>query len=1332
MAPSVVLAYQQHLFLSQQLPAAQIKLITGMNSPEYWKSQQIWDKALLNIDVVVCTPQILLDALDYGFVSFRETSLIVVDEAHHCFGDHSLNLIMKNHYHTLPDGDSFWSRPAILGLSASPVTRKSVAELQRLEENLGARCVAPTKQLGEYTAFANAPKLQVVTYSDSPCRSFPILSALTSIVNQLEIDDDPFVQKLRSKSGLQSQEKLKKIITKNKTPAMEELFRFQRSAVDLNDSLGPWAARAYITTCLQKVQTTYSEALQSPTSSDGDSIPYLRRTLEPLFGMMVQTFSDPPGAGDCSAKVDALISLLIDEHQPATRALIFTKTKYAAWALTKLLHTHIQIQDYRPFSFVGCSNPSHQSIFDFSQPVVQIQALDAFRRGELNLCIATSVMEEGIDVPAMNLVICFDEPSNLRSFVQSRGRARHQESKFIMFRHMQDADTKLVKWHTVEEEMNLACAEERHELEERRARENHEEVGANELTRTSATLTYENSQQRLQRFSAIISRRIEPGMATPLYVLSESSNTDVRATVHLPNTLGPALRVFQSKFAWRTERMAKRDAAFQAYKFLYESGLVTDNLIPADLSEKDCLLQHEDRNIEKRDSVYSIPPQYDPWPEVTELLATNETLYSHAIQTTSPSNDFPAMSLLLPMKLDRCSFLLHESFSEQINISISSGVEVSKSSLEISRKISFHLLSTILGRRMRGAKIDQVPLVVIPNIPPEMLQTWYEQYSGSRPFVERMSNGDEHTRELLLKVATRNIPYVFRPHVFEEATGDDDRPTVRATKLSRRLDYLSPQNAVHGTGVAAQESFLPADCHVLSLPASYGQFMLLVPSMTHIFEIFLRAAEASKGPLSPLALKSTNLVSEALTMSAVSTVNYQRLEFLGDELLKFYVSTQVFVDYPNHPEGLLTLHTGRIVANSRLQRAARTLGLDRFLTRVKFSGQDWTAGARPDQIQQDRPAPKQYLSSKVLADVIEALIGAAYIDSETQAKAQEKVINAMKLFVGEVNWRTPAENIANLPVVKPSDAIAGQKLQPVEGMIGYSFKQPHLLTEALTHSSYDRGISSYDRLEFLGDAVLDHIVKIRLYHNSELLSPDEMTLRRHALVSHAALSFFVLQASHSSTTTTVETDLKTKHVTEGESKRTIYLSDYIHLIDNRDLYQAREKTLTKWKEVQPSILEAFLCGKEFPWAKLLSLDAPKCYSDIIESIVGAVFVDSGASLEACEQVLEKLGYMKLVNRITSARLGEVYAIHPEAALSKMATNIQYVSEKRANSGWRCKIMIDDKRIAYATQATCKDEAHCRAARRAVRALEANKKRKTGAVESPTGGGEMALERKMLD
>jgi ERCC4-related helicase len=55
-----------------------------------------------------------------------------------------------------------------------------------------------------------------------------------------------------------------------------------------------------------------------------------------------------------------------------------------------------------------------------------------FLRGHTNVLVASDVLEEGIDIQKCNLVVKFDVPKNYRSYVQSKGRARHQSSKYIM------------------------------------------------------------------------------------------------------------------------------------------------------------------------------------------------------------------------------------------------------------------------------------------------------------------------------------------------------------------------------------------------------------------------------------------------------------------------------------------------------------------------------------------------------------------------------------------------------------------------------------------------------------------------------------------------------------------------------------------------------------------------------------------------------------------------------------------------------------------------------------------------------------------------------------
>lgn len=85
------------------------------------------------------------------------------------------------------------------------------------------------------------------------------------------------------------------------------------------------------------------------------------------------------------------------------------------------------------------------------------------------------------------------------------------------------------------------------------------------------------------------------------------------------------------------------------------------------------------------------------------------------------------------------------------------------------------------------------------------------------------------------------------------------------------------------------------------------------------------------------------------------------------------------------------------------------------------------------------------------------------------------------------------------------------KLQLLETSIGYTFQNPNLLSEALTHRSYlneNRGqnLSSNERLEFLGDAILETWTSIRLYTQFPKSSEGDLTNLRSLLVRTESLS----------------------------------------------------------------------------------------------------------------------------------------------------------------------------------------------------------------------------------
>ena len=83
-------------------------------------------------------------------------------------------------------------------------------------------------------------------------------------------------------------------------------------------------------------------------------------------------------------------------------------------------------------------------------------------------------------------------------------------------------------------------------------------------------------------------------------------------------------------------------------------------------------------------------------------------------------------------------------------------------------------------------------------------------------------------------------------------------------------------------------------------------------------------------------------------------------------------------------------------------------------------------------------------------------------------------------------------------------------MKELEQKIGYEFKNPELLKNALTHSSYanenrNEGMSSNERLEFLGDSVLGFVTAKHLYSMQPELPEGKMTRLRAELVCEHSL-----------------------------------------------------------------------------------------------------------------------------------------------------------------------------------------------------------------------------------
>jgi len=175
----------------------------------------------------------------------------------------------------------------------------------------------------------------------------------------------------------------------------------------------------------------------------------------------------------------------------------------------------------------------------------------------------------------------------------------------------------------------------------------------------------------------------------------------------------------------------------------------------------------------------------------------------------------------------------------------------------------------------------------------------------------------------------------------------------------------------------------------------------------------------------------------------------------------------------------------------------------------------------------DREYSTQEIADKSVADSIEALIGAYLISCGYLGALRFMKFLGLKVLpenfddddLGRYAENCKAGCYARFwscgldeTVVRDSEDMVSRMVSGLENFesnsIRYTFNSKLYLLEALTHSSYyaNRVTSCYQRLEFLGDAILDFLVTQHLYFRHAKLSPGELTDIRQALVNNNILA----------------------------------------------------------------------------------------------------------------------------------------------------------------------------------------------------------------------------------
>ncbi|KAJ6805137.1 endoribonuclease Dicer-like protein 1-like [Iris pallida] len=222
------------------------------------------------------------------------------------------------------------------------------------------------------------------------------------------------------------------------------------------------------------------------------------------------------------------------------------------------------------------------------------------------------------------------------------------------------------------------------------------------------------------------------------------------------------------------------------------------------------------------------------------------------------------------------------------------------------------------------------------------------------------------------------------------------------------------------------------------------------------------------------------------------------------------------------------------------------------------------------------------LSSKTLADVVEALIGVYYVEGGKIAA------NHLMRWIG-IEVEFDPKDLIDAKHVVPESILRSVDFDSLEGALNVKFNDKGLLVEAITHASRpSSGVSCYQRLEFVGDAVLDHLITRHLFFTYTDLPPGRLTDLRAAAVNNE--NFARVAVKHK----------LHLHLRHGSTALEAQIRDFV-------------------KDVRDELLKP-----GFNSFGLGDCKAPKVLGDIVESIAGAIFLDSGRDTSVVWRVFQPL------------------------------------------------------------------------------------------------------------
>lgn len=410
LAPTKPLVEQHKQTFDRHIDVEQDKMVvfTGAVSPE--KRSSMWK----DTKIVFSTPQGLENDVISEKIDLSEVSLFIFDEAHRATGDYAYNFIAKQYLKKA-------KYPRVLALTASPGT--DLEKISEICQNLGIEDVevrtkddSDVKQYVKKTSFEWVPvNLPATFYEIKKCLDKCLSTKINGIKSfGVNISNTPSKKDiLLLQAGIHARlAKGEKDFDMMKAMSLAAEAIKVMHALELLETQSVNSLLSYLDGIHSSAGSSSVKAVQNLAMDEN-----FKNALVKSRILAEQNVEHP--------KLSELKKIVVSELEKENKMIIFNNYRENAQKIV----AEVNKIGGRCALFVGQTKKNGSGLSQKEQK----QIIADFREGKYNVIVATSIGEEGLDIPKVDTVIFYEPiPSAIRS-IQRRGRTgRNDEGKVIV------------------------------------------------------------------------------------------------------------------------------------------------------------------------------------------------------------------------------------------------------------------------------------------------------------------------------------------------------------------------------------------------------------------------------------------------------------------------------------------------------------------------------------------------------------------------------------------------------------------------------------------------------------------------------------------------------------------------------------------------------------------------------------------------------------------------------------------------------------------------------------------------------------------------------------